>query len=266
MTGSGHVAAPVPIGRSIANTVVYILDHHLNPVPIGVCGELCIGGDGLARQYLNQPELTSESFILNPFSDKPGARLYRTGDLARYLLDGNIEFIGRLDHQVKIRGFRIELGVIEAVLSQNPAVQETVVVAREDVHSDKRLVAYVVPRKEQTPTVSKLRGFLKSKLPEHMVPSTFVFLDALPLTSHGKVDRQALPGDTGLRPDLEKAFVAPRNPAEKALAGIWAQVLGLEQVGIYDNFFELGGHFYWQRKSFPTMRCLPGRTSPMPPV
>jgi aspartate racemase len=242
MTGSGQVAAPVPIGRSIANTVVYILDHHLNPVPIGVCGELCIGGDGLARGYFNHPELTAESFIPHPFSDKPGARLYRTGDLARYLPDGNIEFIGRLDYQVKIRGFRIELGEIAAVLGQHPAVQETVVMAREDVHGDKSLVAYVVPREEQPPTVNELRGFLKSKLPEYMVPSTFVFLDALPLTSHGKVDRQALPADTGTRPDLEKVFVAPRNPAEKALSGIWAQVLGLEQVGIYDNFFELGGH------------------------
>jgi len=143
---------------------------------------------------------------------------------------------------VKIRGFRIELGEIETVLGQHPAVHETAVTAQEDVHGDKRLVAYVVPRKEQTPMISELRSFLKSKLPEHMVPSTFVFLDTLPLTSHGKVDRQALPGDTGLRPELEKAFVAPRNPAEKALAGIWAQVLGLEQVGIYDNFFELGGH------------------------
>ncbi len=242
MTASGQVAAPVPIGRPIANTAVYILDGHLNPVPIGVCGEVCIGGDGLARQYLNHPELTAESFILDPFSGEPGARLYRTGDLARYLPDGNIEFSGRRDHQVKIRGFRIELGEIEAVLSQHSAVQETVVVAREDVHGDKRLVAYVVPRKEQPPTINVLRGFLKSKCPEHMVPSTFVFLDTLPLTSQGKVDRQALPDDTGIRPDLEKAFVAPRSPAEKALTGIWAQVLGLEQVGIYDNFFELGGH------------------------
>ncbi len=242
VTDPDHLAGSVPIGRPIANTSVYILDPHLNPVPIGVYGELCIGGDGLAREYLNQPALTSERFIRHPFSDEPGARLYRTGDLARYLPDGNIEFSGRLDHQVKIRGFRIEPGEIEAVLSQHSAVQETVVVARDDVHGDKRLVAYVVPRPEQRPTVSVLRGFLKSKLPEHMVPSTFMLLDTLPLTANGKVDRQALPGDVGIRPHLVKAFVAPSSPAEKALAAIWAQVLGLEQVGIHDNFFELGGH------------------------
>ena len=211
-------------------------------MPIGVCGELYIGGDGLARDYLNHPELTAESFIPHAFSDKPGARLYKTGDLARWLPDGNIEFIGRLDQQVKIRGFRIELGEIEAVLGQHPAVQETVVVADDDVHGDKRLVGYVVARKDQSPTISELRGFLKSKLPEHMVPSVFVFLDAVPVTPHGKVNRQALPAAAGTRPDLEKAFVAPRIPAEKALSGIWAQVLGLERVGIYDNFFELGGH------------------------
>jgi aspartate racemase len=242
LTPSDAVAASIPIGRPIANTSVYILDQHLNPVPVGVWGELCIGGDGLARRYLNRPDLTSERFIPNPFSDKPGARLYRTGDLARYLPDGNIEFRGRLDHQVKVRGYRIEPGEIEAVLSQHPAVQEAVVVAREDGHADKRLVAYIVPAKEPHPPVTVLRGFLKSQLPEHMVPSTFVLLDALPLTSNGKVDRRALPGDTGIRPDLDKVFVAPRSPAEKALAGIWAQVLGVDQVGIHDNFFELGGH------------------------
>ena len=242
VTDPDQLAGSVPIGRPIANTSVYILDRHLNPVPIGVYGELCIGGDGLAREYLNHPALTSERFIPHPFSDEPGARLYRTGDLARYLPDGNIEFSGRLDHQMKIRGFRIEPGEIEAVLSQHSAVQETAVVARDDVHGDKRLVAYVVPRPEQRPTVSALRGFLKSKLPDHMVPSAFMLLDTLPLTANGKVDRHALPGDIGTRPHLEKAFVAPRSPAEKALAAIWAQVLGLEQVGIHDNFFDLGGH------------------------
>jgi amino acid adenylation domain-containing protein len=236
------VATSVPIGRAIDNTQAYVLDHHLNPVPIGVCGQLYIGGDGLARGYLNHPELTAVSFIPHAFSDKPGARLYKTGDLARYLPDGNIEFIGRLDQQVKIRGFRIELGEIEAVLSQHPFVQETVVIATEDVRGEKRLVGYVVARKEQTLTVTELRGFLKSKLPEQMVPSVFVFVDSLPLTPHGKVDRQALPAAAGTRPDLEKAFVAPRTPVEKALSEIWAQVLGLERVGIHDNFFELGGH------------------------
>lgn len=242
MGAPGEVAGPIPIGRAIANTQAYILDHHLNPAPIGVYGELYIGGDGLARDYFNHPELTAQSFIPHAFSDKPGARLYKTGDLARYLPDGNIEFIGRLDQQVKIRGFRIELGEIQAVLGQHPAVQESVVIASEDVHGDKRLVGYIVPRKEQSPTVTELRGFLKSKLPEHMVPSVFVFLDVLPLTPHGKVDRQALPPAAGTRPDLDKAFVAPRTPVEKALSGIWTQILGLQQLGIYDNFFELGGH------------------------
>jgi aspartate racemase len=242
MTAPGEVVASVPIGRPIANTRVYILDHYLNPVPIGVCGELYIGGDGVARDYLNHPELTAESFLPDRSSDKPGARLYKTGDLARYLPDGNIEFIGRLDHQVKIRGFRIELGEIEAVLGQHPAVRETVVMAREDVHGDKRLAAYVAPREEQAPAVAELRSFLKSKLPEHMVPSVFVFLDALPLTPNGKVNRQALPEADGTRPGLEKDFVAPRNAVERTLSEIWAQVLGLERVGVYDNFFELGGH------------------------
>ena len=242
VTEASLASGSVPIGRPIANTSVYILDQHLNPVPVGVGGELCIGGDGLAREYLNQPALTAERFIPHPFSDEPGAKLYRTGDLARYLPDGTIEFSGRLDHQVKLRGFRVELGEIEAVLSQHTGVRETVVVARDGRHGDKRLVAYVVPRTEPRPTVTALRGFLKAKLPDHMAPSTFVFLDALPLTLNGKVDRQALPGDTGVRPDLEKAFVPPRSPAEKALAGIWAHLLGLEQVGVHDNFFELGGH------------------------
>jgi acyl carrier protein len=221
---------------------VYILDPRLNPVPIGVWGELYIGGDGLARHYLNDPALTAERFISHPFSERPGARLYRTGDRARYLADGNVEFGGRLDHQVKIRGYRIEPGEVETALCRHPAVRGAVVVARENGRGNKRLVAYVVPAQEPAPTVTALRGFLKSRLPEHMVPSAFVFVDALPLTSNGKVDRQALPGDTGARPDLEEAFVAPRDPAEDAMAGIWAQVLGLDRVGIHDNFFDLGGH------------------------
>jgi amino acid adenylation domain-containing protein len=242
MVAPTEVAASVPIGRPIANARAYILDHHLSPVPIGVCGQLYIGGDGLARSYLNRPELTAESFISSPFNDKSGARLYRTGDLARYLADGNIEFMGRLDQQVKIRGFRIELGEIEAVLSQYPAVQEAVVIASEDIHGDKRLVGYIVARKEHAATITQLRGFLQTKLPEHMVPSIFIFLDALPLTTHGKVNRQALPPAAGARPDLDKVFVAPRTPVEKTLAVIWAQILGLERFGIYDDFFELGGH------------------------
>ena len=190
---------PATIGRPIANTQIYILDPHLQPVPLGVPGELHIGGAGLARGYLNRPELTAEKFIPDPFSNEPGARLYQTGDLARYLPDGNIEFLGRLDHQVKIRGFRIELGEIETALNTYPAVREAVVVAREDNPGDKRLVAYVVLGQEQALTISDLRGFLKQKLPDYMVPSAFVALDALPLTPNGKVDRRALPA-----PDLSK--------------------------------------------------------------
>jgi acyl carrier protein len=196
----------------------------------------------LARGYLNRPALTAEKFIENPFSDEPGARLYRTGDLARYLPDGNIEFLGRVDYQVKIRGFRIELGEIEAVLDQHPAVRKVVVLAREDTPGDKRLVAYLVPNQEQAHTASELRMFLKEKLPEYMVPSAFVTLDALPLTPIGKVDRRALPAPDRSRPELGGTFVAPRTSVEERLAGIWAQVLGLERVGIHDNFFELGGH------------------------
>jgi surfactin family lipopeptide synthetase A len=232
----------ISLGRPIVNTEVYILDSHLQPVPVGVSGELHVGGDALARGYLNRPDLTAEKFIPHPFSDEPGAHLYKTGDLARYLPDGNIEFIGRIDHQVKIRGFRIELGEIETVLSQNPAVRETVVMIREDNPEDTSLVAYVVPNQEPLPTASELRSFLKSRLPDYMLPSVFVFLDALPLTPNGKVDRRALPPPDPKRPDLSEGFVAPRTPTEKTIAQIWAQILKLEQVGIHDNFFDLGGH------------------------
>jgi acyl-CoA synthetase (AMP-forming)/AMP-acid ligase II/acyl carrier protein len=233
--------SPIIIGRPIGNTQVYILDPYLNPVPIGVAGEIHIAGDGLARGYWNRPELTKEKFISNPFSDTPGARIYKTGDLARYLPDGNIEFLGRIDHQVKIRGFRIEPGEIEAVLTQNPAVREAVILAREDIPGDKRLVGYVVPNENQ-PTASDLRSFLNDKLPEYMAPSAFVILHALPLTPTGKLDRQALPAPEQTRPALEQSFVAPRTPVEETLASIWAGVLKLDKVGIHDNFFDLGGH------------------------
>jgi amino acid adenylation domain-containing protein len=232
----------VPIGRPIANTQIYLLDRHLQPVPIGVPGELYIGGDGLARGYLNRPDLTSERFIPNPFSDKPGARLYKSGDLARYLPNGEIEYLGRIDHQVKVRGFRIELGEIEAVLSQHPGVRENVVLVREDERGNKRLVVYVVHQPEQAFTITELRRFLEDKLPEYMVPAVVVQLEALPLTPNGKVDRRALPAPDTARPELEKPFVAPRTEVEEQLAGIWSDVLGLEQIGVRDNFFELGGH------------------------
>ncbi|MHC5738119.1 non-ribosomal peptide synthetase [Nostoc sp.] len=240
-------ATSLPIGRPITNTQIYILDPHLQLVPIGVTGELYIGGEGLAREYLNRPELTTKHFIPHPFSNNPKTRLYKTGDLARYLPDGNIEFLGRIDNQVKIRGFRIELSEIEAVLNQYPAVRETVVLAVEDVPDGKYLVAYIVMKQEQIPMqdvqgfASLLRQFLKEKLPEYMVPRAYMVLESLPLTHNGKVDRRALP-----MPDTitfnKQDYVAPRSQVEELLAQIWAKVLGKEQVGIHDNFFELGGH------------------------
>jgi len=232
----------VPLGRPIDNTQTYILDAHLQPVPIGVPGEIYISGDGLARGYLKHPDLTAEKFLPNPFSKQAGTCLYRTSDIARYLPDGNIEFLGRIDNQVKIRGYRIELGEIESVLSQHPSVREVVVLAREDNPGDRRLVAYVVTNREQPCTTSEMRNFLKQKLPEYMVPSTFVLLEAMPLTSNRKVDRRALPLPDQSRPELEKAFVASRTPVEQILADIWREVLKQERVGIHDNFFDLGGH------------------------
>ena len=230
----------VPIGRPIANTQVYILDKNLQPVPVGVPGELHIGGAGLAQGYLHRPETTAEKFIEIELFDRV-ERVYKTGDLVRSLPDGNIEYIGRIDNQVKIRGFRIELGEIETVLSQYPHVQASCAIAREDIPGDKRLVAYIVPQKEQTLTVSVLRSFLKEKLPEYMVPSAIVILEGLPLTSNGKLDRRALPAPD-LHSQLSDKYVAPRNSIEEILSGIWAQVLKVDRVGIHDNFFELGGH------------------------
>ena len=247
VTTSGVVAKianqqhPPSIGRPINNTKIYILDSQLQPVPIGVAGELHIGGIGLAHGYLNRPELTAEKFIPNPFCDEPNARLYKTGDLARYLPDGNIEFLGRIDNQVKIRGFRIELGEIEAVLAQHPTVQETAVIVREDIPGDKRLVAYVIPA-QQTVSTNELHRFLKQKLPDYMVPVAFVMLEAMPLTPNGKLDRHALPLPDSSCLSRSASFVSPRTPTEEVLVAIWSNLLGLEQVGIHDNFFELGGH------------------------
>ncbi|MEH2048358.1 amino acid adenylation domain-containing protein [Nostoc sp.] len=230
----------IPIGRPLPNTQIYILDSNLQPVPVGVPGELHIGGIGLARGYLNRPDLTTEKFILNPFSHQPHSRLYKTGDLARYLDDGNMEYLGRIDNQVKIRGFRIELGEIEAALSQHDDLQASCIIAREDSPGNKRLVAYVVPHQGQTLTLSELRSFLLSKLPKYMMPHTFVILESLPLTPNGKVDHRSLPAPQS-RGELEVSFVAPRTQIEQTLAQIWAKVLRLEQVGIHDNFFEVGG-------------------------
>ncbi|MCA2655315.1 amino acid adenylation domain-containing protein [Microcystis sp. M061S2] len=228
------------IGRPIANVQTYILDEYLQPVPVGVPGELHIGGAGLARGYLNCPELTNEKFISHPFHQTTESRLYKTGDLARYLPDGNIEYLGRIDNQVKIRGFRIELGEIEAVLSQHNYVETTCVTAREDSPGIKRLVAYIVPPKNVTPSTNELRQFLKARLPDYMIPTAFVTLETLPLTPNGKLDHRALP-EPNLRGEIELNFVAPRNLEEEILATIWSQVLRVEPVGIYDNFFELGG-------------------------
>ena len=231
---------PVVIGRPIANTEIHVLDKWLNPVPIGVAGELYIGGDGLARGYWNRPELTAERFVPDPFHS--GSRLYRTGDLARYLPDGTIECMGRVDYQVKIRGFRIELGEIEATLRQFPEVNDCVVVAREDTKNDKRLVGYFVAARDPQPSVSDLRSRLRHRLPEYMVPSVFVALNSIPRTPNGKVDRAALPAPGQARPNLDTQFVAPRNETEASIAGIWQRLLKVQRVGRDDNFFDLGGH------------------------
>jgi amino acid adenylation domain-containing protein/thioester reductase-like protein len=240
----------VPIGYPIANTQIYLIDEQfrrqndpLTQSPIGQPGEVYIGGDGLARGYLNRLEMTQERFIPDPFSATPGARLYRTGDLARLLPDGRIQFIGRVDHQVKIRGYRIELGDIEAALSQYPEIKEAAVITREDTVGEKRLVAYVASKGiSSLDLVPHLRIFLKEKLPEYMVPSAFVLMDALPLTPNGKIDRRALPAPSQERPTLGELFVAPRHETEQQLAHIWGQILDIQPIGIYDNFFDLGGH------------------------
>lgn len=232
----------VPIGKPIANTQIYILDSHLQPVPIGVMGEIFIGGDALTSSYLNQPELTAQKFIQNPFSEDPEARLYRTGDLARYLKDGNIEFGGRIDNQVKIRAFRVETGEIEAVLKAHGNILQAYVIVREYSPGDRRLVAYVVPDKNGIVNPSQLREYLSQKLPDYMVPAAFVLLDTLPLTANGKVNRRALPAPDEQRPELEQTYVAPQSQLEGILSDIWSQLLKIDRVGIHDNFFELGGN------------------------
>jgi len=233
----------VPIGRPIANTRIYLLDGYRQPVPLGVAGELYIGGAGVARGYLNRPELTAERFVEDPFAGQPGARMYRSGDLARYRSDGNIEFLGRADQQLKIRGFRIEPGEIEARLSEHPAVREAVVIGREE-GGDKRLVAYITLRpeaSEEDGSAAILREHLARELPDYMVPAAFVRLARLPMTATGKLDRKALP-----EPDAEalvmQAYEPPQGEIEEALAAIWSELLGLERIGRHDNFFELGGH------------------------
>ena len=232
----------IPIGRPISNTQVYVLDSHRELLPIGVPGELYIGGDGLARGYMNRPDLTAERFVPNPFSNDSDSKLYRTGDLCRWRDDGTLEYLGRIDHQVKLRGFRIELGEIESVLSQHPSIAQCVVILREDRPGDKRLVAYYTQRGEQTPSVLELRESLGSKLPEYMVPAAYVRLDALPLTPSGKIDRRGLPLPDIKDVGVQDQYTPARNGIEKQLAQIWSEVLGIERIGIHDNFFALGGH------------------------
>lgn len=232
----------IPIGHAVANTHIYILDEQLAPVPIGVAGELYVGGTGVGRGYLADPARTAAVFLPDPFGGQKGARIYRTGDLARYLVDGSIEFLGRIDHQVKLRGFRIELGEIEAALSTFLPIQDTIVVLREDLPGHQRLVAYVVAKTAAGLSPGELRRHLKERLPEYMVPSAFVTLQALPLTANGKVDRRALPKPEEQQLDLEVSYVPPGSTIERAIAQIWQEVLHIDKVGMQDNFFDLGGH------------------------
>ncbi len=240
--GRGANPENPPIGRPITNFQIYVLDGQMRPAAVGIAGELYIGGVGLGRGYLNRPEQTAERFIPHPFSEEVGARLYKSGDLVRRLSDGNVEYVGRIDHQVKVRGFRIELGEIEAVLRGREEIREVVVMAREDAPGERRLVAYLAVGPGQSPPINELRNLLRERLPDYMVPSAFVTLQSFPLTPSGKVDRSALPKPEYTRSDLGVEFASPRTPMEEQVAEIWTQLLGVDRVGIYDNFFELGGH------------------------
>ena len=232
--------ATIPLGRPIANTSVYVLDSNFQPVPVDVPGEICISGEGLARGYLDQPTLTAEKFVPDPFNSESGARLFRTGDIGRYLRDGNIEYRGRRDHQVKVRGFRVELGEIEAQLATHPQVNQAVAIASDNERGEKQIVAYVVADGEVSS--DDLRGHLSRKLPGYMIPAAFLFLDAFPLTASGKINRLALPHPSGAQGVTRKEFVAPRTRVEEILAGIWADVLKVAEIGVNDDFFGLGGH------------------------
>jgi acyl-coenzyme A synthetase/AMP-(fatty) acid ligase/acyl carrier protein len=230
----------IPIGRPIANTQLYIMDRNRQPVPIGVPGELMIGGGGVVRGYLNRPDLTSQRFV-NIHLDSTERRVYRTGDLARYRADGDVEFLGRIDHQVKIRGYRIELGEIESLLERNAAVREAVVIAREDVPGDKRLVAYVVTKTRGGDITPELREQVRETLPDYMVPAHFVLLDEMPRTPNAKIDRKALPAPESAM-TRASVYVQPQNELEQTIAAIWQDILKVSQVGTGDNFFDLGGH------------------------
>jgi amino acid adenylation domain-containing protein len=240
--GECESTSKILIGRPIDNTQIYLLDERLAPLPVGVPAELYIGGEGLGRGYVGQPGLTAERFIPDPFSEEPGRYMYRTGDLARWTEDGNLEYAGRADHQVKIRGVRIELGEVETALSRHSEVKRAIVIAREDIPGEKRLVAYVVPAEGDALNVTQLRSLIKEQLPDHMVPSVFVFLNSLPLTTSGKINRLALPPPLDVRPELDVLYVPPQRAVEKELAAIWTELLRTEQIGVDDNFFDLGGH------------------------
>jgi acyl carrier protein len=251
----------IPIGRPIDNTQLYVLDEYLQPVPIGVAGELYIGGAGVARGYLHQPELTAQRFIPNPFDANPNARLYKTGDRARWLSDGNLDFLGRLDFQVKVRGYRIELGEIESVLERHPEVRKAVVVDRTDSSGENRLIAYVVvDRKDDL--IPELRKYLQQKLPDYMLPSAFIVLDELPLTSNGKVDRKALP-EPDVSRNSESVFSSDQTPLERKLATVWSDVLGVTNIGVDDNFFDLGGHSLLAVRLFARLREMLGLDLPL---
>ncbi|MET0621647.1 MAG: amino acid adenylation domain-containing protein [Pyrinomonadaceae bacterium] len=236
------VASIVPIGRPIANAEMYVLDARQQIVPVGVVGEIYVGGAGVARGYHRRPALTAERFVPHPFAERPGARLYRTGDLGRFLPDGNVEYLGRADEQVKVRGFRVEVGEVESVLRQHAEVRECVVTAGDDGRGGLRLVAYVVPRAPTLAEPGGLRNFLSEQLPEYMIPSAFVRLEALPQTPNGKLDRKALPAPDGASREAGEPYVAPRSELESLIAGVWQEVLEVERVGVHDNFFGLGGH------------------------
>lgn len=258
------IGTSVPIGRPIANTTVYVLDEQLKLVPIGAAGELYIGGDGVTRGYWKRPDLTEERFIPDPFSIEAGRRIYRTGDLVRYQADGTIVYISRNDHQVKFRGYRIELGEIETILEGHPQVQKAVVTAQTAEKDEMRLVGYVVYAGDKKTMDDELRRRLKERVPDYFMPSLFVALDDLPLTPNGKVDRKALPKPDWDALQVEREYVAPRTATEEQLAQVWADVFGLDQVGIHDDFFALGGTPCWRRswwrafamRSRSTCRCV----------
>ena len=245
VNSSGDIMEPdshITIGRPAANTQIYILEGNLQPLPIGVTGQIYIGGAGLARGYYLNPSMTAETFIPNPFDGSNGSRLYATGDMARWEPDGRIEFLGRIDHQVKIRGFRIELGEIEAVITRFPRVKDVVVITHGNDHDLNKLVAYIVPEKQAVLNIGELRNHLQNYLPEYMVPSFFMKIDSLPLTSNNKLDRDALPEPDNIRSELSETFIAPQTPTEEIIVSIWQRIFNYGQIGVNDNFFELGGH------------------------